>query len=63
MYYVVVPLSAAGNPPPTLPVMLNGVLGHALGVGLPSALFARAASASQSDSSRASTQLMPTQET
>ena len=43
MSFVVVPLSAAGKAPFSLPVMLNGLIGHAFLVGLPSALFARAA--------------------
>jgi hypothetical protein len=45
MNYGVIPMSAAasrGGAPP-LPVLLNGLLIHAFGVGLPSALFARAA--------------------
>ncbi len=44
MNYVVIPLSAAasGGTPP-VPVLLNGLLIHAFGVGLPAALFARAA--------------------
>jgi len=41
MTFLVVPLSAAFNPPLTLPSAVNGVLGHALLIGLPSALFAR----------------------
>jgi uncharacterized membrane protein len=45
MNSIVVPLSAAavgsGTPPPA--VLANGLLIHMLGVGLPSALFARAA--------------------
>lgn len=43
MNLAVVPLSAAVVGPPDLPVVLNGLLIHALGVGLPAALFARAA--------------------
>jgi hypothetical protein len=43
MTWVVVPLSAAASNPPSLPVLINGLLIHAWGVGLPSALFARAA--------------------
>lgn len=43
MNFVVLPLSAAVTGPLTLPVVINGLLIHALGVGLPSALFARAA--------------------
>jgi hypothetical protein len=42
MNYVVIPLSAAasgGGSPPTI-VLLNGLLIHAFGVGLPAALFA-----------------------
>jgi len=44
MNYIVIPLSAAasGGVPP-VPVLLNGLLIHAFGVGLPAALFARAA--------------------
>lgn len=41
MNLVVLPLSAAAHGPPTLPVLVNGLLIHALGVGVPSALFAR----------------------
>jgi hypothetical protein len=41
MNLVVVPLSAASQGPPTLPVLVNGLLIHALGVGVPSALVAR----------------------
>ncbi len=43
MNRVVIPLSAAATGPMSLPVLVNGLLIHALGVGLPSALFARAA--------------------
>jgi len=44
MNYVVVPLSAAGGGgTPPRPVLLNGLLIHAFGVGLPAALAARAA--------------------
>jgi hypothetical protein len=43
MNLVVVPLSAAATAPKSLPVVVNGLLIHLLGVGLPSALFARAA--------------------
>jgi len=43
MNRVVIPLSAAVTGPMSLPVLVNGLLIHALGVGLPSALFARAA--------------------
>lgn len=42
MFFVVVPLSRAGTPHSTWPVMINGLVGHALLVGIPSALFARA---------------------
>ena len=41
MNLVVVPLSAASHGPPALPVLVNGLLIHALGVGVPSALVAR----------------------
>jgi hypothetical protein len=43
MSQVVVPLSAAPVGPRTTAVVLNGILIHMLGVGLPAALFARAA--------------------
>lgn len=45
MNYVVIPISAIGTPQTATPlvVRINGLLIHALGVGLPSALFARAA--------------------
>jgi hypothetical protein len=44
MNLVVLPLSKVGGPTlPATPVLANGVLIHMLGVGLPSALFARAA--------------------
>ncbi len=45
MNLIVVPLSAAGGSgaSPPWPVLVNGLLIHAVGVGLPSALFARAA--------------------
>jgi hypothetical protein len=46
MNYVVLPLSAfTQGGPAALPVLLNGLLIHIFGVGLPSALFARAARA------------------
>ena len=45
MNYVVLPLSAAGRGPFSTPVFVNGVLIHAFGVGLPTALFVRAAPA------------------
>lgn len=43
MSFVVVPLSAAGRGLqwPPLPVLLNGIIGHALLVGLPAALWVR----------------------
>lgn len=45
MTQVVVPLSAihAAGGLPSLPVLVNGLLIHAFGVGIPAALFARAA--------------------
>lgn len=43
MNAVVLPLSAAAHGMPPLPVLINGLLIHVLGVGLPSALAARAA--------------------
>ena len=41
MTYVVLPLSAVSPSPFSLPMFLNGVIGHALFVGLPIALYAR----------------------
>lgn len=42
MSFIVVPLSAIGpRPSPPLAVLLNGIIGHALLVGLPIALVAR----------------------
>ena len=43
MNYIVIPLSNAGRGAFSWPVLINGLLIHAFGVGLPSALFARAA--------------------
>jgi len=44
MNYVVIPMSAIGpGAHPTGVVLINGLLIHAFGVGLPAALFARAA--------------------
>ena len=44
MYYIVLPLSALNaSPPYPLPTLVNGLLIHMLGVGLPAALSARAA--------------------
>jgi hypothetical protein len=41
MNRVVIPLSAIGSAPwPPLPVLANGLLIHALGIGIPSAIFA-----------------------
>lgn len=48
MNFLVVPLSAAVAGPRTLPVVINGLLIHALGVGLPAAVFARAAMSGRS---------------
>jgi len=44
MNFVVVPLSATHAPALSPAVWANGILGHALLIGLPSALFARRAS-------------------
>ena len=44
MNFVVIPLSAAAGGRPPLPVVINGVLIHMFGVGLPASLAARAAS-------------------
>jgi hypothetical protein len=44
MNFVVLPLSAAGRGTLSGPVLINGLLIHAFGVGLPSGLFASAAS-------------------
>jgi hypothetical protein len=43
MNFLVLPLSAAVTGPRTLPVVVNGLLIHVFGVGLPAAVFARAA--------------------
>ena len=43
MSRIVVPLSLAPGGTPTLPVIVNGVFIHILGVGIPSGLAARAA--------------------
>jgi hypothetical protein len=43
MNFIVLPLSKAGPPSLPPPVLVNGLLIHMFGVGLPSALFARAA--------------------
>lgn len=43
MYLVVIPASAMTPRPITLPVAVNGILIHILGVGIPAALTARAA--------------------
>ena len=48
MNFVVLPLSAAGRGPLAWPVVINGVLIHMFGVGLPASLFARAAIANDS---------------
>jgi len=41
MNHLVIPLSAIGPTPwPALPVLANGLLIHAFGIGIPSALFA-----------------------
>lgn len=43
MNYVVIPLSATTRGAFAWPVFINGILIHAFGVGVPSALFARMA--------------------
>ena len=43
MNYVVLPLSAARSGRPSWPVLVNGLLIHAIGVGIPSVIAARAA--------------------
>jgi len=50
MTFIVVPLSAIGLRLPSPGVLLNGLLIHVLGVGLPAALSARAARLGGSDS-------------
>jgi hypothetical protein len=47
MTFIVVPLSAIGWRPPSTGVLVNGLLIHALGVGLPAALSAQAARAAR----------------
>jgi hypothetical protein len=44
MNFIVLPLSASGPSAFRTVVVINGLLIHMLGVGLPSALFARVAS-------------------
>jgi len=48
MNFIVIPLSAIGARSPSTSVLLNGLLIHALGVGLPAALSARAARSASS---------------
>ena len=45
MTEIVLPLSAVASQHRSLPVIINGVLIHLVGVGLPSALAARTATA------------------
>lgn len=52
MNLVVVPLSAAAVGSKTWPVVINGLLIHVFGVGLPSALAARAADLSSTEPAR-----------
>ena len=48
MNAVVLPLSAAAHGFPRTPVLINGLLIHIFGVGIPAALFARAADSPRS---------------
>lgn len=41
MNFLVIPLSAASSAARTLPIVLNGLLIHVAGVGIPALLFAR----------------------
>ncbi len=41
MNYIVLPMSAVAPSPFSLPLFLNGIIGHALFVGLPIALYSR----------------------
>jgi hypothetical protein len=43
MNFVVIPLSAIGFRMPATPAIINGLLIHMLGIGIPAAWFARAA--------------------
>ena len=52
MNVIVIPLSAARGGVPALVVLINGVLIHLVGVGLPAALSARAATRSSRGSER-----------
>ena len=52
MNAVVLPLSAAPHGFPRTPVLINGLLIHILGVGIPAALFARAAGETRSGGKR-----------
>jgi hypothetical protein len=45
MNFIVIPLSAATPAARSLPVVVNGLLIHVVGVGIPALLFARAAGA------------------
>jgi hypothetical protein len=45
MNLIVLPISAVAHTPITTAALLNGLIGHALFVGLPIALFARKAAA------------------
>ena len=45
MNLVLLPLTAVAPSPITTPALANGIIGHALFVGLPSAFFAKKAAA------------------
>jgi hypothetical protein len=52
MNFVVIPLSATARGNPGLPVVVNGLLIHLVGVGLPAALFSRSATQASHSPSR-----------
>jgi hypothetical protein len=52
MNFVVIPLSALGSRSLTAPIVINGLLIHLVGVGIPAVLFARAAGKTEQAATR-----------
>jgi hypothetical protein len=52
MNFVVIPLSAIGSRSLTAPIVINGLLIHLVGVGIPAVLFARAAGKTEQAATR-----------
>jgi hypothetical protein len=52
MSFVVIPLSAIGSRSLTAPIVINGLLIHLVGVGIPAVLFARAAGKTEQAATR-----------